>query len=53
METFALAYLRIDGDKIQTMSDSRRDNREGFKFDILEHWRNKNPGPNAREVCVV
>ena len=53
METFARNYLRLDGDQIQTISDSRRDNREGFKFDILEHWRNQNPGPNARAVGII
>ena len=53
METFALRYLGLDGDQIQTISDSRRENKEGFKFDILEHWRNRNPGPNARAVGMA
>lgn len=50
METFAQLYLGLDADQIQTISDSRQQNREGFKFDILKQWRNKNQGLNARVV---
>ena len=53
METFARRYLGLDGNQIQTISDSRRDNRDGFKFDILEIWRNRNPGPNVRAVGIA
>ena len=53
METFALSYLGLDGDQMETMKDSRLDNKEGFKFDIMERWRNQNPGPNARAVGMI
>ena len=53
LETFARRYLRLSGDQIQTISSSRRDNKDGLKFDILEHWRNQNPGPNARAVGII
>ena len=38
LETFALRYLGLDGDQIQTISDSRRDNRDSGTMEKSELW---------------
>ncbi len=45
----ARSYLNVPEHDIETYEASVRNDIKRLKFKILEHWRNQNPGPDARE----
>ncbi len=44
----ARSYLNVPEHDIETYEASVRGDIKRLKFKILEHWRNQNPGPDAR-----
>ncbi len=44
----ARSYLNVPEHDIETYEASVRGDMKTLKFKILEHWRNQNPGPDAR-----
>ena len=49
LQKIAVRYLHVPQPVIDTHKASAREDMEGFKFKLLEHWRNQNPGPSARK----
>ena len=49
VESLALEKLEIEQEKIKDLRDSRRDDIEMFKFDVLCLWRNKSVD-NTKQV---
>ncbi len=45
----ARSYLNVPEHVIETYEASVRSSIGRLKFKILEHWRNQNPGPDARK----
>ncbi len=45
----ARSYLNVPEHDIETYEASVRGDMKTLKFKILEHWRNQNPGPDARK----
>ena len=48
LQKIAVRYLNIPQPEIDACKASAREDMEGFKFKLLEHWRKRNPGPDAR-----
>ncbi len=49
LQTIARQYLNVPEHDIETYEASVRGDIKRLKFKILEHWRNQNPGPDARK----
>ena len=49
LQKIAVRYLKVPQPAIDTYKASARENIELFKFKLLEHWRNQNPGSDARK----
>ncbi len=49
LQKIAVRYLNVPQAVIDTYKASAREDMEGFKFKLLENWRNQNPGPDARK----
>ena len=49
LQKIAVRYLNVPQPAIDTYKASAREDMEGFKFKLLEHWRNQNPGPGSRK----
>ncbi len=49
LQDIARSYLNVPEHDIETYEASARGDIQTFKFKILEHWRNKNHGPDARK----
>ncbi len=49
LQKIAVRYLHVPQPAIDTYKASSREDIEGFKFKLLEHWRNQNPGPDAKK----
>ncbi len=45
----ARSYLNVPEHDIETYEEITIKDKRRLKFKILEHWRNKNPGPDARK----
>ena len=48
MESIALGYLEINGEKIKQIKESRRENAEGFVREIIEEWALRNPSDQVQ-----
>ncbi len=44
----ARSYLKVPEEEIETYESITGNDKKRLKFKILEHWRNQNPGPDAR-----
>ena len=49
LQKIAVRYLHVPQPAIDTYKASAREDMEVFKFKLLEHWRNQNPGPKAQK----
>ena len=49
LHTIARQYLNILEHDIETYEAITGNDKKRLKFKILEHWRNQNPGPDARD----
>ena len=49
LQKIAVRYLEVPQPAIDTYKASAREDIELFKFKLLQHWRNQNPGPDARK----
>ncbi len=49
LQKIAVRYLEVPQPATDTYKASTREDMEGFKFKLLEHWRNQNPDPDARQ----
>ena len=38
MESIALAYMNVEGERIKQLKEARREDREGFVRDLIEDW---------------
>ncbi len=50
LRQIAVSYLGITEGRIETYEASARTDIDLFKFKIIEDWRNRNPGDNARKL---
>ncbi len=48
LRQIAVSYLGIPEGRVATFEASAGKDTDLFKFKIIEYWRNRNPGPNAR-----
>ena len=49
LQKIAVRYLDVPQPVIDTYKASAREDIELFKFKLLQHWRNQNPGQDARK----
>ena len=52
MRTIALQKLDINMVSLKNMGDSRRDDMQNFKVDVLRHWKNRSIG-NNKQACFL
>ena len=38
MESIALGYMNVDGEKIKQLKEARRDDTQGFVRDVIMEW---------------
>ena len=50
MESIALRFLGVDGDRVEALQVQHRGRSEPFNRDILIDWRNRNPDGNQVQV---
>ena len=51
MKSIALGYLGLTFEKLASLSQSYREDQEGFNRDIITNWMYRNPGSDQTKVC--
>ncbi len=50
LRQIAVSYLKIPEGRVATFEASAGKDTDLFKFKIIEYWRNRNPGEDARRL---